>query len=95
MARYAGVTQWQVRQGWQAADVKPHRLETFTLSQAPRFTETVIDVVGLYVNPPDSGLVLLVFSLISILLDGRLTSVYRPVQENRVRFTGGWTDGEP
>ena len=30
---------------------------------------------------------LLVFSLISILLDDRLTSVYRPVQENRVRFT--------
>ena len=28
MARYAGVTQWQVRQVWQAADVKPHRLKT-------------------------------------------------------------------
>ena len=25
MARYAGVTQWQVRQVWQAADLKPHR----------------------------------------------------------------------
>ena len=32
------------------------------------------------------GPVLLVFSLISILVDDRLTSVYRPVQENRVRF---------
>ena len=29
MARYTGVTQWQVRQVWQAADVKPHRLKTF------------------------------------------------------------------
>ena len=28
MARYAGVTQWQVRQVWRAADVKPHRLKT-------------------------------------------------------------------
>ena len=32
MARYAGVTQWQVRQVWQAAYVKPHRLKT-TLSR--------------------------------------------------------------
>ena len=29
MARYAGVTQWQVRQVWQAADVKPHRLNAW------------------------------------------------------------------
>ena len=29
MARYAGVTQWQVRKVWQAADVKPHWLKTF------------------------------------------------------------------
>ena len=58
MARYAGVTQWQVRQVWQAADVKPHRLKTFKLSKDPRFAEKVIDVVGLYLNPPDNGLVL-------------------------------------
>ena len=37
-------------------------------------------------SAPAGAPVLLVFSLISILLDDRLTSVYRPVQENRVRF---------
>ena len=58
MARYASVTPWQVRQVWQAADVKPHRLKTFKLSQDPRFAEKVIDVVGLYLNPPDNALVL-------------------------------------
>ena len=58
MARYAGVTQWQVRKVWQAADVKPHRLKTFTLSRDPKFAEKVIDVVGLYLNPPDNALVL-------------------------------------
>ena len=58
MARYAGVTQWQVRRVWQAADVKPHRLKTFKLSQDPRFAEKVIDVVGLYLDPPDNALVL-------------------------------------
>ena len=58
MARYTGVTQWQVRQVWQAADVKPHRLKTFKVSKDPRFAEKVIDVVGLYLNPPDNALVL-------------------------------------
>ena len=57
MARYAGVTQWQVRKVWQAADVKPHRLRTFKLSRDPQFAEKVIDVVGLYLNPPDDALV--------------------------------------
>ena len=58
MARYAGVTQWQVRQVWRAADVKPHRLKTFKLSRDPQIAETVIDVVGLYLNRPDNALVL-------------------------------------
>ena len=58
MARYAGVTQWQVRKVWQAADVKPHRLKTFKLSRDPKFAEKVIDMVGLYLNPPDNALVL-------------------------------------
>ena len=58
MARYADVTQWQVRKVWQAADVKPHRLKTFKLSRDPQFVEKVIDVVGLYLNPPDNALVL-------------------------------------
>ena len=57
MAPYAGVTQWQVRQVWQAADVKPHRLRTFKVSQDPQFAEKVIDVVGLYLDPPDNALV--------------------------------------
>ena len=58
MARYAGVTQWEVRQVWQVADVKPHRLKTFKLSQDRQFAEKVIDVIGLYLNPPDNALVL-------------------------------------
>ena len=58
MARYAGVTQWQVRQVWQATDVKPHRLKTFKPSHDPQFAEKVIDVVGLYLDPPDNALVL-------------------------------------
>ena len=31
MAKYAGVTQYQVREIWKAADLKPHRLKTFKI----------------------------------------------------------------
>lgn len=58
MAKYAGVTAWQVRQIWEAADLKPHRLQTFKISNDPEFAEKVIDVVGLYMNPPDNAIVL-------------------------------------
>ena len=58
MAEHAGVTRWQVQQIWQAADLKPHRLKTFKISNDPDFAEKVFDVVGLYLNPPDNALVL-------------------------------------
>ena len=58
MAKYAGVTQWQVRQVWAAADLKPHRLKTFKISNDPLFAEKVVDVVGLYLDPPENAMVL-------------------------------------
>lgn len=58
MAKYAQVTRWQVQQVWQAADLKPHRIKGFKLSQDPQFAEKVVDVVGLYLKPPDNALVL-------------------------------------
>jgi transposase len=58
MAKYAGVTTWQVRQIWEAADLKPHRLKSFKISNDPHFAEKVIDVVGLYMNPPDNAVIL-------------------------------------
>lgn len=58
MAEYAGVSTWQVRQVWQAAELRPHRLKTFKLSTDPQFADKVVDVVGLYMNPPTNALVL-------------------------------------
>lgn len=58
MAQYAQIGTWQVRQIWNAADLKPHRLKTFKISNDPQFAEKVIDVVGLYINPPSNALVL-------------------------------------
>ena len=58
MAKYADVTQYQVREIWKAADLRPHRLKTFKISSDPQFAEKVIDVVGLYMDPPDNAMVL-------------------------------------
>lgn len=58
MAKYAGVTVHQVRQVWEAADLKPHRVKSFKISNDPEFAEKVQDVVGLYLNPPSNAMVL-------------------------------------
>ena len=58
MARYADVTAWQVRQIWKAADLRPHRLKTFKISHDPQFADKVIDIVGLYMDPPENAVVL-------------------------------------
>lgn len=58
MAKAAGITTWQVRQIWKASDLKPHRLKTFKISNDPEFAEKVVDVVGLYMNPPENAMVL-------------------------------------
>lgn len=58
MARYAGVTNWQVLQIWKEAGLKPHRLKTFKISQDPHFADKVVDVVGLYLDPPSNAVVL-------------------------------------
>jgi transposase len=53
MAKYVGVTVWQVAQVWAAADLKPHRLKTFKISNDPHFADKVVDVVGLYLSSTD------------------------------------------
>lgn len=58
MAKYTGTTVWQVRQVWQGADLKPHRLQSFKISNDPHFAEKLVDVVGLYMNPPENAMVL-------------------------------------
>ena len=58
MAVHAGVTPYQVRKIWKAADLQPHRLRTFKISNDPAFAEKVVDIVGLYMNPPNHAVVL-------------------------------------
>lgn len=58
MADAAGVSKHQVSEVWAAAGLKPHRVKSFKISRDPKFAEKVVDVVGLYMNPPDNALVL-------------------------------------
>lgn len=58
MASHAGVTPYQVRKIWKAADLQPHRLKTFKISNDPQFAEKVVDIVGLYMSPPSNAVVL-------------------------------------
>ena len=60
MARATGMSQSAVSRIWRAFGLKPHLVDTFKLSPDPLFVEKVRDVVGLYINPPDSALVLCV-----------------------------------
>ena len=58
MAKAYGLGQTAVSRIWRAFALQPHRTETFKLSKAPLFIETVWDIVGLHLNPPDKALVL-------------------------------------
>lgn len=58
LARHLGVSDSMVRRVWQANQLKPHLSRTFKLSNDPQFIEKVVDVVGLYLNPPEHALVL-------------------------------------
>ena len=58
MAKKSGVSPAQVQRIWAARGLKPHLVETFKLSTDPRFEEKLIDVVGLYLNPPEQAIVL-------------------------------------
>ena len=53
-----GVEAATVQRVWSARGLKPHLVETFKLSNDPRFEEKLVDVVGLYLNPPDKAVVL-------------------------------------
>jgi transposase len=58
LAKALGTSPAMVQRVWQANGLQPHRTKTFKLSNDPHFTEKLIDVVGLYLDPPEQALVL-------------------------------------
>jgi transposase len=58
MAARSGLSRSTIGRIWRDFGLKPHRADTFKLSTDPLFVEKVIDVVGLYHNPPERAVVL-------------------------------------
>jgi transposase/transposase-like protein len=58
MAARSGLSKSTIGRIWRKFELKPHLSDTFKLSNDPLFIEKVVDVVGLYFNPPEGALVL-------------------------------------
>ncbi len=58
MAAAQGVSAATVQRIWSSRGLKPHLVKTFKLSNDPKFEQKLIDVVGLYLNPPEGAVVL-------------------------------------
>ena len=58
MAKAQGVSPATVQRVWSARGIQPHRVDTFKLSNDRRFEEKLVDVVGLYLSPPQKAVVL-------------------------------------
>jgi transposase len=60
MAERSGLSKSTVGRIWKGFGLKPHLTDGFKLSNDPLFVDKVYDVVGLYLNPPESAVVLCV-----------------------------------
>ncbi len=63
MAERTGLSKSTIGRIWRTFELKPHRTDTFKLSNDPLFVEKVFDVVGLYLDPPENAIVLCVDEL--------------------------------
>jgi transposase len=60
MARRTGLSKSTIGRIWKKFDLKPHLQDSFKLSSDPFFVEKVVDVIGLYHDPPERAVVLCV-----------------------------------
>jgi transposase len=58
LAKELGTNHTLVNRVWRANGLKPHLVESFKLSRDKHFVEKLLDVVGLYLSPPEHALVL-------------------------------------
>jgi transposase-like protein len=60
MAEKSGLSKSTIGRIWRKFEIKPHLTDGFKLSTDPLFVEKLVDVVGLYHNPPEKAVVLCV-----------------------------------
>src|ERR1700757_403693 len=95
MAKAAGISLRSVQRIWQAHQLQPHRIRTFKRSRDPQFADKLVDIVGLYVDPPAHAVVLWIDEKSQIqALDrtqpGRQSSPTEPVQHRRLYCAKTW-----
>lgn len=57
LAKKMGIGKDSVARIWRDHDLKPWQTKTFKISNDPRFEEKLVDVVGLYMDPPEKAAV--------------------------------------
>jgi len=57
MAERSGLSKSTIGRIWRDFELKPHRTDGFKISTDPQFVDKVVDVVGLYHNPPENAVV--------------------------------------
>ena len=87
LARELNVSKDAVHRVWQAAGVKPHRLERYMVSDDPDFESKAADIIGLYLNPPQHAAVFCVDEKSAIQALDRLDPVL-PLSPGRVERHG-------
>lgn len=60
LAREVGLPHSTVQTMLHASELQLHRMRTFTFSPDPEFEAKLLDIVGLYLNPPENALLLCV-----------------------------------
>jgi len=60
LARKVGLPHSTVHVMLNASELQPHRIRTFTFSPDPEFEPKLLEIVGLYLKPPENALVLYV-----------------------------------
>ena len=57
MAKRSGLSESTIGRIWKDFELKPHLVDGFKMSSDPFFVDKVIDVVGIYHNPPENSVV--------------------------------------
>jgi transposase len=58
MAKHIGISISSVQRIWRKHGLQPHKTRLFKLSNDPRFAAKLLDIAGLYMNPPEHAVVL-------------------------------------
>ena len=87
LGRQLGIHHMLVARAWRRAGLQPHRLERYVRSTDPAFEEKAVDIIGLYLQPPQHAAVFCVDEQTAIQALDRLDPVL-PLSPGRAERHG-------